>query len=154
MFLKKKVLCQRLALRHLKNPFLWEPTLLSSSACCMKQLVCCYVKWCKNSSNLTPLTHISHGLLQKLAGMDLLSLSHGDISGFKLQPLPQRDDGVGWIWTHWQEADERSSRVWFLPHLLQVKNHPFCVLLTHCIHDVFTGLEEKEKEIRQSRPAL
>lgn len=127
------------------NPF------LSISACCMNHVVCCYIKCCKRSSNLTPLTHISHSLLQKLAGLDLLSLSHGDISGFKLQPLSQGNDGVGRIWTHWQEADEWSSCSWFLPHPLQVKNHPFCVLLSHCIHYVFTGLEEKEKEIRQSR---
>lgn len=145
----KKKKREKIFLWNTKTSSHWETTLLSSSACCMKQLVHSYIKWCKNSCNLTPLTHIGHGLLQKLASMDLLSLSHWDISGFNLQPLPQRNDGVGRIWTHWQEADERSSRVWFLPRLLQVQKHPFCVLLPHCIHYVFTGLREKGKEIRQ-----
>lgn len=86
--------------------------------------------------------------------MDLLSLSHGDVTGFKLQPLPQGDDGVSRVGAHRQEADERSSRVGFLPHPLQVQDHTFAVLLTHRARDVFTGLQEKENSIRQRRPSI
>lgn len=108
-------------------------------------LVCCYIKWCQRTINLTPLTHISHGLLQKLSGMDLLSLPHGDIACFNLQSLSQRDNWISWVWTHWQEANERSPWIWFLPSLLQVKNHPLCILRPHRIHHIFPSLTKIRK---------
>lgn len=111
----------------------------------MLSLVCCYIIWRQRRINLTPSTHISHGLLQKLSGMDLLSLPHRDIACFNLQSLSQRDNWISWVWTHWQEANERSPWIWFLPGLLQIKNYPLCIPHAHRIHNVFPSLTEKRK---------
>lgn len=107
----------------------------------------CKKKKKKPNPNLTPSTHISHGLLQKLSGMDLLSLTHGDIACFNLQSFSQRNNWIRWVWTHWQEANERSSWIWFLPGLLQIKNYPLCIPRTHRIHNVFPSLTEKRKSV-------
>lgn len=101
------------------------------------------INYSSNSSHLRAWTHISHGLLQKLPSMDLLSLSHRHVSGLNLELLPQCSDGVSRVWSHWKEADKRCPWIWFLPHLLQVKNHPFSVLLPHCISYVFTSLRKR-----------
>lgn len=85
-------------------------------------------------------------MLQQLASMNFLSLAHGDVTRFDLEPLAQGDDGVGGVRAHGQKADEGRAGFRLLPRLLQIQDHALGIVLPQRVCDIFTGLENKRKD--------